>query len=257
MRRFMGVIGDQLRLAFGLSPNLPHSWHLLLEKIAADGDTFEDQRFGEDLIALLPRLRRFAHRLGCRPEEVDDLVQETLARAWKYRRRFEPGTNLQAWASTLMRNLRRSSTRRLKFVGEYDEGVSELILAQGETQSAAAELSYVREGIQALSEDHRIALEMIALHGLSYEAAAEALGLPVGTLKSRVSRARSSLKSAMTSGRYRRVSEAPGLQPVPPSQDVGTPELTTSETPTSDPPISLGRGAWALAKSEGRRLIIG
>jgi len=150
--------------------------------------------FKEELVACIPSLRAFAMALARRRDLADDLVQDTLLRAWSNQDLFTPGTNLKAWAFTILRNrfftLYRS---RKKEVGiDKDRIVSRNI--QRPEQFAVVALSDFREALERLPTGQREALVLTAALGFSLEEAAEICKVPLGTIKSRVSRARHALK---------------------------------------------------------------
>ncbi len=158
-------------------------------------DAAADRAFGDAILRSRERLSSSARWLVRDRDAAEDLVQESLLRAWAARRQFEPGTNLVAWLRRILRNLFISQRRRAKFTGEVGEVDAERRLAQPETQSGAVELKEVAGLFEQLPALQQEALQMLVLDGLSYEQAADRAGVATGTMKSRVHRAREALKT--------------------------------------------------------------
>ncbi len=131
---------------------------------------------------------------------ADDLVQEALLKAWAARDRFEPGTSLRAWTFVILRNVYLTDMRRNRFRGEYDEGVAERILIAPAGQEEPIHLSDMHRALLTLPAERREALLLVGAGGFSYEEAAEICGCAVGTIKSRVGRARATLSSMLEDG---------------------------------------------------------
>ena len=151
--------------------------------------SFEDQ-----LTALLPRLRRFAHALSRDSADADDLAQATVERALRSRDQWQPGTRLDSWACRIMRNLwidtTRSRQRRDKVIAPEEEGRD--IGAPAEAEGRA-ELHFLMRAMDRLPDEQREAVALVMIEGLSYAEAAEVLELPQGTLTSRLVRGRQAL----------------------------------------------------------------
>ena len=161
----------------------------------------EDKRaFKRELTDVVPHLRAFARGLCGRPDMADDLVQETLLKAWAAQERFEPGTSMRAWTFVILRNAYLTDMRRNRFRGEYDEGVAERILTAPAGQEEPIHLSDMHRALRTLPPKHREALLLVGAGGFSYEEAANICGCAVGTIKSRVGRARSALSSMIEDG---------------------------------------------------------
>ncbi len=143
-----------------------------------------------DLVALMPSLRAFSRSLCANSARADDLVQETLVKALANLDRFEPGSNLRAWLFTILRNTYYSELRKRQREVEDAEGAHAARLAERANQPGAADLEDFKRAFEQLSEDHREVLALVGAHGVSYEEAAEICGCAVGTVKSRVNRAR-------------------------------------------------------------------
>jgi RNA polymerase sigma-70 factor, ECF subfamily len=153
----------------------------------------ENPDFKTDLLALVPFLRAFARSLTGNPEAADDLAQETLVKAWQSRASFIPGTNLKAWLFTILRNQFYSDRRRAWRQAPWDQEAAERIPGGGEDQVHSAELSDTVRALRRLSDEQREALILVGAGGFSYEAAAAICKCAVGTVKSRVARARKTL----------------------------------------------------------------
>lgn len=154
-------------------------------------------QFQTGLVELLPRLRRFARVLRTRDADAQDLVQQTVERALASRSKFKAGTRLDSWAFTIMRRLAidegRSILRWGKVVRAEDE-TTVLIADAGQADEALkVDAMAVREAIHALPDDQRQAVALVLIEGFSYAEAAEVLGVPAGTLTSRLVRGRQSL----------------------------------------------------------------
>lgn len=160
-------------------------------------DTTQTMSFEESIIAETPKLTRFARRRCGKADLADDLVQETLMRALTNREKFTPGTNIGAWLITILRNTHLNHIRKHK---REQVGLNE---GWENTQSSPASqedhltLVEVSNAMDALSSDHRDVLMSAAVDGRSYEEVAKLCNCPVGTVRSRLSRARSSLSDSM------------------------------------------------------------
>ncbi len=153
--------------------------------------------FKEQLVAAIPMLRGFARSLSGNHDRADDLVQETLAKAIANRDKYRMGTNLHAWLVTILRNQYYSEGRRRWREVSDAEGTYAARLVEQPSHSAHLELREFMAALQVLPDEQREALVLVGASGLSYEEAAQVLGTRVGTVKSRVSRARSRLDQMM------------------------------------------------------------
>jgi RNA polymerase sigma-70 factor (ECF subfamily) len=156
-------------------------------------DSKTDGAFKAGLIELIPFLRAFARSLCGNPEMADDLAQETLVKAWQAREMFAPGTNLKAWLFTILRNQFYSDRRRAWRQAPWDQDAAERIPGSAGEQTWAAELSDTARALTSLSDEQREALILVGAGGFSYEDAAAICHCAVGTVKSRVARARKTL----------------------------------------------------------------
>jgi len=152
-----------------------------------------DPTIRDQILAAVPSLRAFAISLSGNVDRADDLVQETLLRALANIDSFQPGTNLPAWLFTILRNLFRSEYRkRRREVEDADGSYAETLKAQP-SQTSHVEFQEFRTALAKVPPDQREALILVGASGFSYEEAAEICGCAVGTIKSRVNRARTRL----------------------------------------------------------------
>lgn len=161
-----------------------------------------DDEFKAELTELIPHMRAFARHLCGQAGQGDDLAQEALLRAWQGRASYQPGTNLKAWTFMIVRNQFYSDKRRSWRSQPLDQEVAERTLVARDNPMATLELDEVRRALAMLPEEQRDALIMIGAGGLSYEEVAEMVGCAVGTIKSRVSRARDRLALILTEGSF-------------------------------------------------------
>jgi RNA polymerase sigma-70 factor, ECF subfamily len=178
-----------------------------------------DAVFKAELASLIPHLRAFGRNLCGNPDLADDLVQETMLKAWKARGQYQPGTSMKSWAFVILRNSFLSQMRRNKFHGEYDELVADRILVHNDEQSDHLYLGDLQRALLQLPLQQREALILIGAGGLSYEEAATICDCAVGTMKSRVSRARASLADIIESGQLN-ISRSQSLTPSEALRDI-------------------------------------
>jgi RNA polymerase sigma-70 factor (ECF subfamily) len=156
------------------------------------------QDFGRMLEAEIPRLRRYAHALCRDRATADDLVQDCLCRALTKSHLFQPGTNLRAWLFTMMHHLRVNSVRRGAGQGvamAVDD--AEPLLTELPSQDARLTLRDLDRAMGEISEEQRQVILLVGLEGMSYEEVATILDLPIGTVRSRLSRARERLRELL------------------------------------------------------------
>jgi RNA polymerase sigma-70 factor (ECF subfamily) len=146
-----------------------------------------------DLLAAIPSLRAFAMSLCGNIDRADDLVQETLIKAWSHLDSFAEGSNMSAWLFTILRNLFYSEYRKRKREVEDPDGQIAARLAVRPAQMGHMDLLDFRQALLLLPPDQREALILVGASGLSYEEAAAVCNCAVGTMKSRVNRARNRL----------------------------------------------------------------
>ncbi|WP_419828876.1 sigma-70 family RNA polymerase sigma factor [Methylobacterium sp.] len=163
----------------------------------AEAERQVTKSFGDELIALVPRLRRFALVRTAAAAQADDLVQATLLKAWEHRFRFEDGTNLIAWLFTILRNTHLNQSQRMRREIEDVDGAIAGTLSSAPDQEHRIALSELQGALETLPEDQRETLLLVTVDGLRHEEAAAILGCQVGTVKSRVSRARERLATAL------------------------------------------------------------
>jgi RNA polymerase sigma-70 factor (ECF subfamily) len=156
-------------------------------------DAAAEAEFQRELIANIPHLRAFARFVTQNADHANDLVQDTIVRALRARHQFAPGTNFKAWTFTILRNLHVNNLRRqrLKFDSIEDGALDYFAVAPG--QEARLEFQELKRGMAKLSREHREVLILVGASGFSYEEAAEICNCAVGTIKSRLSRARTEL----------------------------------------------------------------
>ncbi len=159
-----------------------------------------DEDFKTQLAQVIPHLRAFGRSLSGNRDLADDLVQETLLKAWAARQRFQAGTNMRAWTFIILRNLFLSQMRRSRFRGEWDDLVADRILAAPASQDRHVELSDMQRALLHLPQPQREALILVGAGGFAYEEAAEICGVAVGTIKSRVARGRVALEALLSEG---------------------------------------------------------
>jgi RNA polymerase sigma-70 factor, ECF subfamily len=156
--------------------------------------------FARELTAAIPGLRAFGMSLSMKSDRADDLVQETMLKAWKNHGSFEPGTNMKAWLYTILRNEFYSQIRKRKREVEDGEGVHAGRVAVEGNQISHLDLSDMKVALAQLPEDQREAIILVGASGFSYEEAADICQVAVGTIKSRVSRARLRLNEILGLG---------------------------------------------------------
>jgi RNA polymerase sigma-70 factor (ECF subfamily) len=146
--------------------------------------------FREDLIDIIPSLRAFALSLCGSRDKADDLVQEALVKAWAKQDAFQPGTHFKAWMFTILRNHFYSQHRKARREVCDSDGMLSERLCVHPAQQGHMDLREMQEALKRLPDQQREALILVTAEGLSYEEAAAVCGCAVGTVKSRVSRAR-------------------------------------------------------------------
>ncbi len=153
-----------------------------------------------ELLAAIPRLRRYARVLTGEPTRADDLVQDTLARAWEKRRLWKEGTDLRAWMFTIMHNLyvnqlslARRESGNVSLDADGDQGPWQIPVRA--TQADRVELMEVMGQLGRLPAEQREVLLLAAVEEMQYDEIAAALDVPIGTVMSRLSRARSKLRA--------------------------------------------------------------
>lgn len=152
----------------------------------------------QEIAALLPRLRRFGRTLAHTREDADDLVQVAIEKALVRTEQWTPGTRLDSWMFRIMQNawideVRARERRGQTFLPE-EEGEQ---VGDGSATASQLDAILVRKAVAQLTDEHRAVVGLVLIEGLSYQEAAEALGVPVGTVTSRVARAREALQNLL------------------------------------------------------------
>jgi RNA polymerase sigma-70 factor (ECF subfamily) len=156
--------------------------------------------FRERLVALIPHLRAFAFTLCRNADDARDLTQESITNAWQARASFQPGTNLKAWLFVIQRNAYYSAYRRKWRQVDWDDEVIERVLVTKPSQQGSVEFTDLRRAMAMLPDGQREALILVGAGGFSYQEAAEICGCAVGTMKSRVCRARREIVALTADG---------------------------------------------------------
>jgi RNA polymerase sigma-70 factor (ECF subfamily) len=152
-----------------------------------------EQEFGNRLIAEIPHLRAFAISLSGSITTADDLVQETMVKAWSHAESFEPGTNFRAWLITILRNTYFTAYRKQSRELQDSEGFyAERRTVEGD-QEVKMEVQDMQKALSKLPDEYREILLLVGIAEVSYEEAAEICDVPIGTIKSRLNRARAKL----------------------------------------------------------------
>ena len=167
-------------------------------------DPADEQVFKRDMVALIPHLRAFARTLCGDATAADDLAQDTVMKAWDARSSFQMGTNMKAWTFMILRNQFYSEKRRSWRSTQLDQEAAERTLVAVDDPSSPLALDEMRLALKVLPSEQREALILVGAGGFAYEEAAEICGCAVGTVKSRVSRARKALQSILDTGGYAR-----------------------------------------------------
>lgn len=149
----------------------------------------------EAMAADIAALRRYARALARDPQDADDIVQEALVRAIERRRTFEPGRDRRRWLLAIVHNVFVSGKRRAAAEARRNERFAETLMAHVDPeQDQRIRLAQVARAFAGLSDHHRAVLHLVAIEGLSYQEAADVLAVPVGTIMSRLARARAALQ---------------------------------------------------------------
>ena len=170
----------------------------------------DDNAFKRELVQLIPHLRAFARTLCGDPAAADDLAQDAMMKAWDARASFQMGTNMKAWTFMILRNQFYSEKRRSWRQTQLDQEAAERTLIAVDDPEAPVALDELRQGLAMLPPEQREALILVGAGGFAYEEAAEICGCAVGTVKSRVSRARRALHAILDEGAYDRDGAAAG-----------------------------------------------
>jgi RNA polymerase sigma-70 factor (ECF subfamily) len=170
----------------------------------ANLDAAGEAAFKRDLVALIPHLRAFARTLCGDATAADDLAQDAVMKAWDARSSFQVGTNMKAWTFMILRNQFYSEKRRSWRQSQLDQEAAERTLVAADDPEAPVALDEMRLALGMLPNEQREALILVGAGGFAYEEAAVICGCAVGTVKSRVSRARRALQGILERGAYDR-----------------------------------------------------
>jgi RNA polymerase sigma-70 factor (ECF subfamily) len=199
----LGVCAKSQKEAFPMRSNMSHA---APDRIVQEGVPAID--FHDSMIAALPSLRQQALALTRNRADADDLVQMAVTSALAAKASFEPGTNFRAWIGTILRNRFLSECRRRRpSVNVEDAPPAFLARSGGQEESLA--MKELQRHLMRLPADQRLLLLMISVQGVSYEEASSQFGVPVGTLKARVSRTRTQLRSWILGETVERKEAAP------------------------------------------------
>ena len=174
------------------------------ERHAAMTDRERDAIFQRELVKLIPHLRAFARTLTGDAAQADDLAQDAMIKAWDARKSFQLGTNMKAWTFMILRNQFYSDKRRSWRQIQLDQEAAERTLVAVDNPEAPVALDELRLAMAMLPDEQREALILVGAGGFAYEEAADICGCAVGTVKSRVSRARKALQGILEAGDYDR-----------------------------------------------------
>lgn len=164
------------------------------------GQTLSISEFKAALIEVTPHLRAFARSLCGDATQADDLAQDTLLKAWNARDSYVRNTSFKAWTFTILRNAFYSEKRRSWRSTALAPGMAEAALVAPDNPGKGLELAALRNALDLLPQDQREAIILVGAGGMAYDEAAEIVGCAVGTIKSRVSRARKALADMLDDG---------------------------------------------------------
>ena len=164
----------------------------------------QDEAFKRELVGLIPHLRAFARTLAGDPTAADDLAQDAMMKAWDARASYQMGTNMKAWTFMILRNQFYSEKRRAWRQTQLDQEAAERTLVAIDDPSSPLALDELRQGLAMLPPEQREALILVGAGGFAYEEAAAICDCAIGTVKSRVSRARHALQAILEDGSYAR-----------------------------------------------------
>ena len=203
-------LGAMLRVAFAAveAAPLPDRLLVLLDELGSEDPPSQstspaalgDKAFKTALAAVIPHLRAYGRSLSGSADLADDLVQETMLKAWTARERFVAGTNMRAWTHVILRNIYFSMARRARFKGEWDDYSADLLLAIPAGQESHIALGDLQRAMMQLPAEQREALILMGASGMSCEEVAAISQCAVGTVKSRVARARVALRALLDGG---------------------------------------------------------
>jgi RNA polymerase sigma-70 factor (ECF subfamily) len=167
-------------------------------------DAASEKQFKKDLVGLIPHLRAFARTLCGDATAADDLAQDAMMKAWDARSSFQMGTNMKAWTFMILRNQFYSDKRRSWRQTQLDQEAAERTLVAIDDPASPLALDDLRQALKMLPAEQREALVLVGAGGFAYDEAATICGCAVGTVKSRVSRARRAVQVVLEAGGYSR-----------------------------------------------------
>ena len=153
--------------------------------------------FRELLIAALPHMRAYARSLTGSADQADDLVQDTALRLMGAQEQYRQGTNFRAWAIAALRNRFIDLRRRARFHGGSIDDIDTSLFAHPASQETIVYFEETAREFWRLTPAHREIITMVGINGMSYEQVAQVLGCPIGTVRSRLARARAELQAAI------------------------------------------------------------
>jgi RNA polymerase sigma-70 factor, ECF subfamily len=156
--------------------------------------------FTAEMIASLPALRNFARSLCRQRDMAEDLVQETMVRAWSSRHTFTPGSNFKPWVFTILRHQFYNTLRKRSRLVSWEPEAAERLLVQQPEQETGIHLEDIQDALSQLPHSQREMLLLIAASGMSYEEAAMIADCKLGTVKSRINRGRAAMRAIMDGG---------------------------------------------------------
>ena len=204
-RRANAIAGDTVKVTLTAAQDsnapAPMQTHTVTLREVATGYAVVSFTAAE-LEAVIPRLRRYAHALARHPVRPDDLVQDTLERAWAHRRQWRPNTDLRSWLFTILHNTFVSELRRFRVRGYDADPLDDTGRAANEpidesVKSQDGAMLDIERALTALPIEQRAVVLLVGLEDLSYREAADVLAIPVGTVMSRLSRGRARLRELM------------------------------------------------------------
>lgn len=207
-------------------------------------------QFRTDLVEIIPHLRAFARSLTRNREQADDLVHDAVVRALSAANQFRPGTNFKAWMFTILRNLYYNEGRKDRARCVSLDGLAMEVEATPASQEASLEFRDFRRAYWQLSDNHREVLILIGASGLSYEEAARVCNCAVGTIKSRISRARHELAQLLAGDEAGRGQSQPA--PTASSETAATSEPARDPEPARREPPDTSSQAQDPARPRQR-----
>jgi RNA polymerase sigma factor (sigma-70 family) len=210
-----------------------------------------DKQKRADLLDLLVPLRRYARSLTRDTLRADDLVHDTLVRALEMQGTLRPNTNLRTWMMTVLHNAFIDEQRRRQVEARHADTLVRMAEDMAPpAQEGQVRLAQIRKAFLTLPEEQRAALHLVTLEGMAYADAAAVLGIPIGTLMSRLGRGRAALRAFEEGARTDRTSgEEAEIRAADRTPDTGRGAPSTLRLVVSD--TTPGRSAWPLRRAAG------